>query len=65
MNYKFGLQVSENYRNAQDLKRLTGENNKIRQMLQMLTEKIRIAESELDLSPPDDDIELEEEKLSS
>ena len=45
----FGLQVSENYRNVQDLKRLSNENNQARLILEQLEQKIMIAEGELDI----------------
>lgn len=45
----FGLQVSENYRNVQDLKRLSNENNQARLILEELEQKIKVAECELDI----------------
>ena len=46
---KFSSQVSENYRNTQDLKRLSTENNNARLLLEKIERKIKVAEAEVDI----------------
>ena len=45
----FGLQVSENYRNVQDLKRISNENNQARLILEQLEQRLLMVEGELDI----------------